>query len=167
MLTALSTAWPNLEVLEIGFVRQFKVYSVRYHPVFEIREYSWVDEPVELPFGGYDAVKFPHRITQGQLDGMVEYVKGVMVGGAEEVRRVEGEVRTSERYRKEAWKKVVGMFEDHKRFLGGEVVEMLRGFKGLREVRMCETVDGKWMRAVAESSGVTVRAREERGVVCC
>jgi hypothetical protein len=52
MLTALSTASPNLEVLEIGFVRQFKVYSVRYHPVFEIREYSWVDEPVELPFGG-------------------------------------------------------------------------------------------------------------------
>jgi hypothetical protein len=94
---------------------------------------------------------------------MVEYVKGVMVGGAEEVKRVEGEMRTSERYRREAWKKLV-VFEGHKRFFGWEVVEVLKGFKGLREVRMCGTVDGKWMRAVAESSGVTVRAREEKEV---
>ena len=96
---------------------------------------------MELPFGGYDAVKFPHRITQGQLDGMVEYVKGVMVGGAEEVRRVEGEMRTSERYRREAWKKLV-VFEDHKRFFwvgGGGGVERFQGVEGGEDVW-----DGGW-----------------------
>jgi hypothetical protein len=163
ILTALSTASPNLEVLEIGFARQFKVYSTRYHPVFEICEYSWVDEPMELPFGGYEAVKSPHRITQEQVDGMVEYVKGVMVGEADGMRRVEGEMRTSEGYRREAWKKLV-MFEDHKRFFGVNMLEVLKGFRGLREVRMCGTVDEKWMRAVAERLRVTVRAREEKEV---
>jgi hypothetical protein len=26
---------------------------------------------------------------------------------------------------------------------------MLKGFKGLREVKMCKTVDGKWIRAMS------------------
>jgi hypothetical protein len=46
---------------------------------------------------------------------MVEYVKGVIVSGAEEVRRVDEEMKTLERCRREVWKKLV-MFKDYKRF---------------------------------------------------
>ncbi|KAK4447262.1 hypothetical protein QBC34DRAFT_496353 [Podospora aff. communis PSN243] len=111
MLISLATACPNLQTLEIRFTRTFKVYGTRwFHPVFEIKEYSWVDEPMELPFGGYEGLREDE----------------------EQVKKVERELRTDERYLREVWKKLI-MFEDHKRFFGGEVVGVLKRMKGLRE----------------------------------
>ena len=133
--------------------------------MIKIKGYSWVDPPLSIPYvnsgttegaGGGSLLLYP--ITDDQIGVMLEFLRGLMVGP--EVYMVEYHMRTSEDYKRGVWKKLV-CFEDHKRFFGREVVEVLRGFKGkgLRSVDMCGTVDRKWMKAVADVTGVTVRAR--------
>ncbi|KAK0640617.1 hypothetical protein B0T16DRAFT_418198 [Cercophora newfieldiana] len=165
MLRALAEGATSLERLEIAFSREFRVYSTKDGPVIPIREYSWMDGPLEIPYGGLDGARVPYMIEDGQVDGMFEFVKGMMADpSSEEAGLVEQAMWVSERYKRGVWKKLV-IFEDQKRFFGREVIEVLKGFRSkvMKTIDMCGTVDLKWMRAVVEATGVTVRAQVEEG----
>ena len=91
----------------------------------------------------------------------MEFLKGLVVElDAPIVKLVERHMCSFEGYRRGVWKKLV-CFEDHKRFFGTEVVDVLEGFQGkrLRSVDMCGTVDERLMRVVADAIGITVRAK--------
>jgi hypothetical protein len=128
--------------------------------VIKIKKYSWVDPPLSIPYANGRG-RFSYPSSGRQIEGMVEFLKGLMVElDAPMVKLVERHMCSSEGYRRGVWKKLV-CFEDHKKFFGTEVVDVLEGFQGkrLKSVDMCGTVDERWMRVVADAIGITVRAK--------
>lgn len=164
-LSALATAAVNLERLEFSFSREFKIYSrTRYDPGIRIQEYSWVDDLVEVPCRAeWERVQTVMTMTRGQIAKIAKILKGIMVD-KERFDRVERAMYDSEDYAIGMWETLL-VLEEHKRFFGRDVVEVLKKFgPSLKRVDMRGTVDRKWMAVVVEAlTEVTVRAQGAEG----
>jgi len=172
MIRALGTAAVNLERLEIAFHRDMTL-AMRpqwlhggreggsWVAYLYMKDYSWMDPPVEVP-------QDPGSLSESEMrdwtEDAVRFVRGRLRANPEDVPRVEEEMRRSGDYRASIWMRLERV-EILKRFFGVEVIEVLKGFRSkvLRSIDMWGTVDGKWMRAVARATGVTVRARVNEG----
>jgi hypothetical protein len=162
MLETLAEVATRLERLEISFSREFKIFSgARDGPVIELEEYSWVDEVKEVPCSEWELERadVTMRLTASQIADLVDFVKGMVVD-EKQFALVEGAMWHEEYYASGVWEKLV-VIEEHKKFFGKEVIDVLKRFgPSLKRIDIRGTVDRKWMRVVAEVTGAVVRGQE-------
>jgi len=148
----------RLESLEFNFRRPSTIFGyIGEHqrgPDLALREYSWMDPPLELPDRLTGVVRYP---SPGQIDRMAAVVRRLTTNTDA---FLESNLERFPEYRDGVWIRVL-LIQEQKRFFSRKVLGFLKLLqaRNLRTLSIVGTVDKKWMAAVANSTGLTVRAR--------